>query len=150
MTRNGGKSDAPAQRTSVDPWSTFLRGAATGALIGATGAGVTAGAPVAAGVVVGFALAAALQHILQERRKENYRRINNDSVAVLLYIADGEPHTADTVKEALNIPPGEISPAINSLAENDLIQLVPESPESFALTREGRTAIAELSSQLAS
>ena len=130
-----GGSDPSDARTSVDPWSTFLLGAA-------------------AADTAGSALAAVLRRLLRDdpetqAQSRHFRTITNDSFSVLLFLADGQTYEESDISDALALPGEQARGAIDSLLSTDLISRH-DTTGGIKLTHRGRSALKRISSQLAS
>jgi predicted transcriptional regulator len=139
-------SDRESERRSTDPFSVFLTEAAISA-----GKTVDTGLPPA-----GAALAITVQRLLAQRnapatRLDSSKEVDANSVAVLLYLADGEEHRTDEVGTRLDMSIRRVRIAVYSLAENDLVVIADENGEDEAvkLTAAGRSLIVEISEMVA-
>lgn len=131
-------SDRESARRSTDPFSVFLNEAAASA-----GKTAEPGLPPA-----GAALAITVQRLLAQRngpaaRAASSKEVDANSVAVLLYLADGEEHRTDDVGARLDMSDRRVGIAVDILAENGLVVIVDN--ETVKLTAAGRSLIVEIS-----
>jgi hypothetical protein len=158
----GGRRAIPRQhsaedaepRVSADPFSTFLKATIPVAgLAAAIGAATGPGAPVFATTVAGAALAALLQRMVQERAtsraaKEQAAQLDRKSVAILLFVADGQPHQIEEVTGSLKLSDRSEHEELRLLVDANLIEIA-STDDALRLTPQGRSMLVQLSSEMA-
>jgi DNA-binding MarR family transcriptional regulator len=144
------------EKKHTDPFSGFLGGAAAAVSAAARAA---ASNPVFAGAT-GAALVFVVRGFLAGRSSsskqlELSKDIDQRSVTVLLYLADGRERSFSEIKTRLEMTDRQVGSAVHTLAENELVEITDgedrnDESATVRLSPTGRAAIVQISAMVTS